>query len=415
MRIYFTLYLIPVVIAALLVFWLALRNERVRLIFLIVLSVAVLALLHPAFAAIAVGLVLVAHQLVELRRQSTLSGGRVVLIIIAIAIITLGIGKYGQRGAIAIWGQDDWIVSRLLMPLGISYFVFRLLQYVFDCLRGVIEENSLLRLAAFVMFIPTFPAGPLETYQGFYEKRSYHFDRQLFYFGLRRIALGYFKKLFVVDFVFVIFFGTMIKTIGLTNFDPSEVGAWWPLAYCILVFVRAYFDLSAYTDLAIGFSSLFGFRIMENFHLPFLQKNLSDFWHSWHISLSSWCRNNVYFPVFGLTRKAWLGLYASMLTMGLWHYVDLNWAAWGVYHATGLVIVSRFERWKKARRKARKKAGRPKAAAYEKYVAWLGYPATFLYVALGYAFVSTPNLPHALTIILLALRAPMAWITGHAL
>jgi len=415
MRIYFTLYMIPVVIAALLVFWLALRNDRNRLIFVLVLSVAVLGILHPAFAAIAVGLVLVTHQLVELKRQKKLSGGRAVLIIIAIACITLGVGKYGQRGVIAIWGQDDWIVSHLLMPLGISYFVFRLLQYVFDCLRGVIDENSFLRLAAFMMFIPTFPAGPLETYQGFYEKRSFHFDRQLFYLGLRRIAVGYFKKVFVVDFVFAVFFGTMIKTIGTTYFDPSEVGVWWPLAYCILVFVRAYFDLSAYTDLAIGFSSLFGFRIMENFHLPFLQKNLGDFWRSWHISLSSWCRNNVYFPVFGLTRKAWLGLYASMLTMGLWHYVDLNWAAWGFYHGAGLVIVSRFERWKKARRKARKKAGKPKAAAYEKYIAWLGYPATFLYVALGYAFVSTRNLHQALRIIFLALRAPIAWITGHVL
>jgi alginate O-acetyltransferase complex protein AlgI len=412
-KIYFTLYLIPVVISALLVFWLALRSDRNRLVFVVVLSVVVLALLNPAFAAIAMGLVLVTHQLVELKLRKKLSGGRAVLIVIVIALITLAVGKYGQRGAIAIWGSDDWVVSHLLMPLGISYFVFRLLQYVFDCLRGVIEDNSFLRLAAFVMFIPTFPAGPLETYQGFYGKRSFDFDRQLFYFGLRRIAMGYFKKVFVVDFVFAIFFGKMIRTIGLTYFNPSEVGAWWPLAYCVLVFVRAYFDLSAYTDLAIGFSSLFGFRIMENFHLPFLQKNLGDFWRSWHISLSSWCRNNVYFPVFGLTRKAWLGLYASMLTMGLWHYVDLNWAAWGLYHGTGLVIVSRFERWKKARRKARKKAGKPRAAAYEKYIAWLGYPATFLYVALGYAFVSTQNLHQALKIIYFALRAPVAWLTGH--
>ena len=415
MKIYFTLYLIPVVSAALLVFWLALRNERVKLIFLIVLSVAVLAVLHPAFAAIAVGLVVVAHQLVDLKRRKKLSGGRVVLIIVAIAVITLGIGKYGQRGAIAIWGQDDWIVSHLLMPLGISYFVFRLLQYVFDCLRGVIEENSLLRLAAFVMFIPTFPAGPLETYQGFYEKRSYSFDRQLFYKGLRRIALGYFKKVFVVDFVFAIFFAKIITTVGNPDFNASQLGPWWPLAYCILVFVRAYFDLSAYTDLAIGFSALFGFRIMENFHLPFLSKNLGDFWRSWHISLSTWCRNNVYFPVFGLTRKAWLGLYASMLTMGLWHYVDLNWTAWGLYHGTGLVVVSRWERWKKKRKKARKKAGKPPAAPYEKYVRWLGYPATFLYVALGYAFVSTRSLDHALTIIYLAFRLPLAWLTGHVL
>ncbi len=188
----------------------------------------------------------------------------------------------------------------------------------------------------------------------------------------------------------------------------------WPLAYCvIIIFLRAYFDLSAYTDLAIGFSALFGFRIMENFHYPFWQKNLSDFWHSWHISLSSWVRNNVYFPVFGLTRKVWLGLYASMLTMGLWHYVSVNWAVWGLYHGTGLVVVSRFERWKKARRKARKKAGLPQEVGYEKYLSWLGYPATFLFVALGYAFVSTDSITHALTIIYLAVRLPLAWLGAH--
>ena len=415
MKIYFTLWLIPVVISALFVFWVILRNDKWRLIFALVLSVAVLALLNPIFAAIALGLILVTHQLVELKRDGHLTGGRVVLLIVIIALVTLGIGKYGQRGAIAIWGSNDWVVSRLIMPLGISYFVFRLLQYVFDCMRGVIEENSLWRLAAFVMFIPTFPAGPLETYQGFYEKRSFRFDRQLFYVGLRRIALGYFKKVFVVDFVFAIFFAKLITTVSTPGFHVSQVGPWWPLAYCILVFVRAYFDLSAYTDLAIGFSALFGFRIMENFHLPFLQKNLSDFWRSWHISLSTWCRNNVYFPVFGLTRKVWLGLYASMLTMGLWHYVDLNWTAWGLYHATGLVVVARWERWKKARKKARKRAGLPVAAAYEKFVRWIAYPVTFLYVALGYAFVSTHTLWSALRIIYLAFRLPLAWFTGHVL
>ncbi len=412
MKIYFTLYLIPVVIVALLVFWLALRRDVYRLVFVLLLSVAVLAVLNPMFALIALGLVLVTHQLVELKRRETLRGARVVLIALIIAVVTLGIGKYGQRGAIAIWGGDDWVVSHLVMPLGISYFVFRMLQYVFDCMRGVIQENSLLRLGAFMMFIPTFPAGPLETYQGFYEKRSFTFDRQLFYSGLRRIAIGYFKKVFVVDFLFAIFFGKIVTTIGRTDFDPGDVATWWPLAFCVIVFVRAYFDLSAYTDMAIGFSSLFGFRIMENFHFPFWQKNLSDFWRSWHISLSTWCRNNVYFPVFGLTRKTWLGLYASMLTMGLWHYVDLNWLAWGLYHGTGLVIVARWERWKKKRKKARKKAGLPPAAGYEKITRWLGYPATFLYVALGYAFVATADFEQAVKILVNVVRLPLAWLTG---
>jgi alginate O-acetyltransferase complex protein AlgI len=411
-KIYFTLYLIPVVIFALLVFWLALRKDAHRLLFILLVSVAVLAVLNPAFAAIAVGLVLVTHQLVEAKRREKLRGARVVLVALIMAVVVLGVGKYGQRGAIAVWGADDWVVSHLIMPLGISYFVFRMLQYVFDCMRGVIKENDLLRLAAFMMFIPTFPAGPLETYQGFYEKRTPGFVRQEFYYGLRRIAVGYFKKVFVVDFLFSIFFGKIVTTIGKTDFDPGDVSTWWPIAYCVIVFVRAYFDLSAYTDLAIGFSRLFGFRIMENFHYPFWQKNLSDFWRSWHISLSTWCRNNVYFPVFGLTRKTWLGLYASMLTMGLWHYVDLNWLAWGLYHGTGLVVVARWERWKKKRKKARKKAGLPPAAGYEKVTKWLGYPATFLYVALGYAFVSTANFEQALKILYYAFRLPLAWLAG---
>jgi alginate O-acetyltransferase complex protein AlgI len=411
-KIYFTVWLVPVVLAALLVFWVVLRKDTHRLLFSILLSLGVLAWLHPAFAVIAAGLILLTHQVIALWKEQRLSGGRVVLVTVLVAVVTLAVGKYGARGAAAIWGGDDWVTARLIMPLGISYFAFRLLQYAFDCLRGVIAENSLFRLFGFVMFIPTFPAGPLESYQGFYGKASCFFDRPLFYSGLRRIALGYFKKVFVVDFLFPLVVGDIVTTVGKQYFDAQGTTWWWPLAFCIIVFVRAYFDLSAYTDLAIGFSALFGFRIMENFHYPFLQKNLGDFWRSWHISLSSWCRNNVYFPVFGLTRKAWLGLYASMLTMGLWHYVDLNWTAWGLYHGTGLVIVSRWERRKKARRKARKKAGKPPAAAYEKYVAWLGYPATFLYVALGYAFVATDSFRHALKILYLIARIPFAWLTG---
>ena len=413
MRVFFTPYVIPVVLVALLAFWLVLRGERLRLALLLLVSVAVLALLHPAFAVTALGLVLVTHQLVALWGEKRLSGKRAVLIIVTIAVVALTVGKYGQQALLVFWESDDVIVRYFLMPLGLSYFVFRLLQYVFDCVRGVIQENSLLRLMTFVMFIPTFPAGPLETYQGFYAKRSQTFDRQLFYVGLRRIALGYFKKVFVVDFVFAIFFADIIKAVGQAQFDGQDVNPLWPLAYCIIIFVRAYFDLSAYTDLAIGFSALFGFRIMENFHYPFWQKNLGDFWRSWHISLSSWCRNNVYFPVFGLTRKVWLGLYASMLTMGLWHYVSLNWAVWGLYHGTGLVVVARFERWTRARRKARKKAGLPQEVGYEKYLAWLGYPATFLFVALGYAFVSTDSLKHALTIIYLAISLPLEWLAGR--
>ncbi len=114
----------------------------------------------------------------------------------------------------------------------------------------------------------------------------------------------------------------------------------------------------------------------------------------------------MYFPVFGLTRKPWLGLYASMLTMGLWHYVDLNWTVWGLYHGTGLVVVSRWERWKKKRRKARKKAGKPPAAAYEKYIALAGLPGHLPVRGAGLRVrLHAHRCGHALTIIYLACPA----------
>ena len=189
------------------------------------------------------------------------------------------------------------------------------------------------------------------------------------------------------------------------------------------MFLRAYLDLSAYTDLAIGFSGLFGFRIMENFHRPLVQKNLSEFWQSYHISLSTWCRNNVYFPVFGLTRKAWVGLYASMLTMGLWHYVNLNWTFWALWHASGLVVVSRWKQYQRSRRKAKKRAQAvPETApvsvgsylfalpASKKMVFWWPYVVTFLYVSVGYSFAATHTFGKAVTVFAWCFYGPALWL-----
>ncbi len=408
MKIYFAWYLIPVVLLAMPVFWFVLRNERKRLLFLLLLSFGVLSLLHVIFALVALGLIVIVHQIVAANKAGRLTTGRALLLSIIIAMVTLGIGKYGRHGAVAVWGNSDWVVSHFIMPLGISYFVFRLLQYVFDHLRGVLDDNSFLKLATFVMFIPTFPAGPLETYQGFYGKRSQEFDRNLFYTGLRRIAFGYFLKVFIVSFLFDIVIAGMIPvTVNKPYFTLNTPLC--PLVYVIINFVRAYSDLAAYTELAIGFSSLFGFRIMENFDKPFLKKNLGEFWRSWHISLSSWCRDNVYFPVSGLTRKPWIAIYASMLIMGLWHNISINWMLWGFYHGTGLIIVSRWDGYKKARRKARKKAGKPAALTYERFTDWIGYPATFFYVALGYAFVSMDTAQSGLEVFYLCIRGPIVF------
>jgi alginate O-acetyltransferase complex protein AlgI len=411
LRIYFTYLLIPVVLVAVPVFWIVLRRDAWRLWFVVALSLGLLALLHPAFAVAAAGLVLLTHQLVEQLRAKRLSAGRTVLIAVLGAVVILAVGKYGQRMVGGLWGTDNSVFARIAMPLGVSYFAFRLLQYAFDQARGVLSENSLLKLAAFILFLPTFPAGPLETYQGFYDKRSTSFDRELFYRGLRRIVIGYFKKVFVVDFVIAVYIGPKLIGPLAPGWHFSSAQPLQASVFVIYVFIRAYLDLSAYTDLAIGFSRLFGFRIMENFNNPLFKRNLSEFWRAWHISLSTWCRNNVYFPVFGATRKVWLGLYCSMMVMGLWHYVDLNWFSWALWHGTGLVLVS----WWLGRKKAFRKAHR--GNAFWSRASWrhallspLWYVLTFCYVALGYAFVGTPNIAKALRVFGGAVAGPFVWL-----
>ena len=406
MRIYFTWLLVPVVLATLPVYWLALRRDGQRRTFLMIVSLVILAALQPAFAVIAVGLAFVAHQIVEAHKARRLSTRRTVVIAVTVAVVTLAIGKYGQVMVGLLWGHD-WLWTHLIMPLGISYFVFRLLQYVFDHVRGVLHDNSLRDLLAFMLFLPTFPAGPLETYQGFYGKRSLTFDYELLSFGLRRIVIGYFKKLFIEDLVFAVYLSKYITQVLRPGFSFETAHPLQASAFVVIIFVRAYIDLSAYTDLAIGFAALFGFRIMENFHYPFLSRNLGEFWRRWHISLSSWCRNNVYFPVFGATRKVWLGLYASMLTMGLWHYVGLNWTVWALWHATGLVTVNWWLKYKKRRRKATKRRPGP---LQESLRAPLGYVMTFCFVALGYSFVGTPNIVKAFVVLFSAIAGPFVWL-----
>jgi D-alanyl-lipoteichoic acid acyltransferase DltB (MBOAT superfamily) len=107
--------------------------------------------------------------------------------------------------------------------------------------------------------------------------------------------------------------------------------------------LELYLQFSGYSDIAIGFAMLLGFRIMENFNFPFLAKNISDFWQRWHISLTSWCREYVYMGTVAVTRNPALGAVASMLVMGLWHECSLRYIAWGVFQGLGIAVWQKFQ------------------------------------------------------------------------
>jgi alginate O-acetyltransferase complex protein AlgI len=111
--------------------------------------------------------------------------------------------------------------------------------------------------------------------------------------------------------------------------------------------LNLYFQFSGYSDVAIGFSLIMGFRIIENFDNPFLSQNIREFWQRWHISLTSWCREYVYMPLAALTRKPFFALLAAMVLIGLWHGFSIRYVLWGVYHGLGIAVWHSFQSLKK--------------------------------------------------------------------
>jgi len=350
MKLLFHPYSLVPLFFSLFLYWRICKTEHQRLLLLTTVSLGLLAFIHPVFAVIVSSVILSTHFIFILRPGRT---GWMLAFTLLASFVILTVGKYGKSIYLSLGISSDWVSQYLVVPLGISYFVFRWVHYVLDKYRGTLENTSFLRLSTYVLFFPTLPAGPLETFQGFHKKKSQSFDSDLFVFGVQRCLLGYFKKLFIVDLVFKVFFLDFTRGFIEGTVDLAAMSPWAPVGFIALMFFHAYLDLSAYTDIAIGLSALFGYRIMENFRWPFVKPNLAEFWRSWHISLSQWCRDNIYFPVFGMTRNSGLAILVCMLVMGL-HPAWQNLLAQPIFKPVGYVV-------------------------------------TFWYVALGYAFVAIPD------------------------
>ena len=221
----------------------------------------------------------------------------------------------------------------LLLPLGISYFTFRFISYVIEARRRALPPHGFVDFLCYVTMFSTFPAGPIDRFAQIQPQLApAAWQSSDVTAGVERIVLGMAKKVLLADFLIMSLenrFGKLPDDISLASWH-AQVGYLWTH------FFYLYFDFSGYSDIAIGTSRLFGIRVMENFNWPVTRDNISDFWRSWHMSLSSWCRDYIYFPVFGVTRNPRIGVYASMLVLGYWHGAHPKWLLWGAWHATGL-------------------------------------------------------------------------------
>lgn len=228
-------------------------------------------------------------------------------------------------------------------PLAVSFFVFEFVHYLFEVRRGGEPIRSPLKFMLFAVFFPSLVAGPIKRYTQFLpsleEAAKGRADAEDFAEGLRRIGLGFLKKVIIADNL------TLFIEASQPHFAAGSLYDRWEILVCIAL--RILLDFSGYSDIAIGCARLLGIKLPENFNWPYAARNLQDFWQRWHISLSSWIRDYVYIPLggsrHGPLRRVLNGLLAFALC-GLWHGPAWHFVVWGLWHGVGLAVSATYAR-----------------------------------------------------------------------
>ncbi|GAB4286280.1 MAG: MBOAT family protein [Ignavibacteriaceae bacterium] len=223
----------------------------------------------------------------------------------------------------------------VLLPVGISFYTFQTLSYTIEVYRGNQKpEKHLGIFALYVSFFPQLVAGPIERSQRllpqFYKVN--HFSYKNATNGIKQILWGFFKKVVIADRIAV--------AVQQIYSNPTDYQGIHFMIAMILFGVQVYCDFSGYSDIAIGSAKILGYDLMKNFDRPFFAKSLSELWHRWHISLSTWFRDYIYIPLGGKRVIKWrwyFNLFISFAISGLWHGSDWTYVSWGVM--SGLFLI----------------------------------------------------------------------------
>ncbi|MBR3455710.1 MAG: MBOAT family protein [Bacteroidaceae bacterium] len=234
----------------------------------------------------------------------------------------------------------DWATLNIVLPVGISFYTFQALSYSIDVYRGNIRAtHDPVEFFAYISFFPQLVAGPIERATNllpqFQKSRSFNYAKAVD--GCRQMLWGFFKKLVVADNCAVIVNQYWDSFSGQTGFHL--------LLVVVLFAFQIYCDFSGYSDIAIGCSRLFGIDLKRNFNYPYFSRDIAELWRKWHISLMTWFRDYVYYPLGGSrcskTRAMWNTVVVFFLS-GLWHGANWTFVIWGLYNALLLIIGSFF-------------------------------------------------------------------------
>jgi D-alanyl-lipoteichoic acid acyltransferase DltB (MBOAT superfamily) len=251
---------------------------------------------------------------------------------VAYNLLVLGVFKYYNFFALTV----NLPQLKLLLPLGISFYTFQAIGYLFDVYRGkVMPERSLGYMALFFCFFPQIAAGPIERAKELLPqfKKIHEFDEKKVRSGLKLFAFGLFKKLVIADNLAIVVnrvFDNLPEYKGL-SLGLAVVAFSWQI----------YADFSGYTDMARGVARALGISLVSNFNLPYMATSIRDFWQRWHISLSRWLRDYLYISLGGNRRgpgRTYFNLILVFTLCGLWHGAAWTFVVWGLVHGVLMVL-----------------------------------------------------------------------------
>lgn len=229
----------------------------------------------------------------------------------------------------------DWPTLNILLPVGISFYTFQAISYTIDVYRGDVKPTrDVVAFAVFIAFFPQLVAGPIERASNllpqFLRRKTFDYDTAVV--GMRQILWGLSKKVIIADGV-----GYYVDQL---LYNPYYYSSWSMIWAGILFAVQIYADFSGYSDIAIGSARLMNIRLQPNFRNPFFSRNMKELWQRWHISLMTWFRHYVYFPLGGSRRGKWRTVVNIMIVFalsGLWHGADWTFVIWGTVN--GLLLI----------------------------------------------------------------------------
>ena len=315
-------------------------NREFRNIFLLLASLFFYAWGEPVFVFLMLFSIII-NWIISLQMEKEKAHKKVWLI--CSVVVNIGIIFYFKYLTFVLKNINylvggKWNIPEIALPIGISFYTFQIISYLIDVYNGKVKvQKNIINLATYVSLFPQLVAGPIVRYQTVEKElddRVHSFNN--FAYGIRRFSIGLAKKVLIAN---------ALGELCTKAFALNETTIIFYWIFGISYMLQLYFDFSAYSDMAIGLGKIFGFNFPENFNYPYISKSITEFWHRWHISLSTWFKDYVYIPLGGNRDgkyKQIRNILIVWLLTGIWHGANWTFLIWGLLFGIILIIEKIF-------------------------------------------------------------------------